>query len=72
MAVVLINVPAINYSPINGLSFYPLQFQVMGISFGYIEILSASWTFGLPLSGLYWFWKLRSLKKRYSNEYDFT
>jgi len=60
MAVTFLNVPAITYSAIYGLSFNLLSFQILfGISFSYSGYLSSLWTFGIPLGGLYWFWKLR-------------
>ena len=59
VAVLFFNVPAITYSAINGLSFSLLSFQILlGISFSYMGYLSSAWTFGIPLGGLYWSWKL--------------
>lgn len=59
IAVIFLNVPAITYSAVYGLSFSLLSFQILfGISFSYMGYLSSSWTFGIPLGGLYWFWKL--------------
>jgi hypothetical protein len=61
--VTFLNVPAITYAAVNGLSFNPLSFQILlGVSFGYMGFLHSYWTFGLPLGGLYWFWKLRQQK----------
>ena len=63
IAVIFLNVPAITYAAVNGLSFNLLNFQILlGISFGYMGFLNSYWTFGLPLGGLYWFWKLRQQK----------
>lgn len=60
IAVAFLNVPAITYSAIYGLSVDLLSFQILfGISFSYSGYLSSLWTFGIPLGGLYWFWKLR-------------
>jgi hypothetical protein len=63
IAVIFLNVPAITYAAVNGLSFNLLSFQILlGVSFGYMGFLNSYWTFGLPLGGLYWFWKLRQQK----------
>jgi len=32
---------------------------LFGISFSYMGYLSSVWTFGIPLGGLYWLWKLK-------------
>jgi hypothetical protein len=59
IAVIFLNVPAITYSAVYGLSFNLLSFQILfGISFSYLGYLSSAWTFGVPLGGLYWLWKL--------------
>jgi hypothetical protein len=59
IAVIFLNVPAIIYSAVNGLSFSLLSFQILfGISFSYMGYLSSAWTFGIPLGGFYWLWKL--------------
>lgn len=59
LAVIFINVPAFSYIAVNGISFQPLNFQFMlGISFSYMGYVNAAWTFGIPLGGLYWFWRL--------------
>ncbi|WP_396591539.1 hypothetical protein [Allomuricauda sp. R78024] len=59
IAVIFLNVPAISYSAVYGLSFSLLTFQILfGISFSYMGYLSSAWTFGIPLGGLYWLWKL--------------
>ncbi len=63
IAVTFLNTPAITYTAVNGLSFKLLNFQILlGVSFGYMGYLSSYWTFGIPLGGLYWFWKLRNQK----------
>lgn len=63
IAVIFLNVPSITFTAINGLSFNLLNFQILlGFSFGYIGFLDSYWTFGIPLGGLYWFWKLRLQK----------
>ena len=60
IGVILLNVPALTYAAVGGFSFKLLNFQIMlGISFTYMGYLNSAWTFGLPLGGLYWFWKLK-------------
>ena len=60
IAVILLNVPAIQYAAVSGLSFKLLNFQILlGVSFSYMGYLNSYLAFGIPLGGLYWFWKLR-------------
>jgi hypothetical protein len=60
IAVIFLNVPAITYAAVGGLSFKLLNFQILlGISFSYMGYLNSYWTFGIPLGGLYWLWKVR-------------
>lgn len=64
IAVIFLNVPALTYAVISGFSFQLLSFQILlGISFSYMGYLNSAWTFGLPLGGLYWFWKLKQKSK---------
>ncbi|MBJ2173073.1 hypothetical protein JBL43_02410 [Aureibaculum sp. A20] len=59
IAVLFFNVPAITYSAVYGLSINLLSFQILfGISFSYMGYLGSVWTFGIPLGGLYWLWKM--------------
>ncbi|WP_264558927.1 hypothetical protein [Flavobacterium sp. N2270] len=63
IAVIFLNVPAITYSAVYGLSFSLLNFQILfGISFSYMGYLNSVWTFGIPLGGIYWLWKLNKTK----------
>lgn len=63
VAVVFLNVPAITYAAVGGLSYELLNFQILlGVSFGYMGFLNSYWTFGIPLGGLYWFWRLKVAK----------
>jgi len=63
IAVIFLNISAITYSAVYGLSFNPLSFQLLlGISFDNTSYLNSYWTFGIPLGGFYWFWKLRQIK----------
>lgn len=65
LAVICLNVPAITYAAVSGLSFKLLNLQILfGISFNYMGFLNSYWTFGIPLGGLYWFWKLRQQKTK--------
>jgi hypothetical protein len=64
IAVIFLNVPAITYSAVTGIALKLLNFQILlGISFGYMGYLSSFWTFGIPLGGLYWLWKLKQHSK---------
>lgn len=59
IAVIFLNVPAITYSAVYGLSLSLLSFQILfGFSFEYMGYLSSAWTFGIPFGGIYWLWKL--------------
>lgn len=63
IAILFFNVPAISYAAVEGLSFKLLNFQILfGISFSAMGYLGSVWTFGIPLGGLYWLWKLRQRK----------
>jgi len=74
IAIILLNVPAITYTAVNGLSFNLLSFQfLLGISFDYTSVLNSYWTFGIPIGGLYWLWKLRQIKNEaIENEIQIT
>jgi len=64
IAVLLLNVPTFTYTAINGISFSLLNFQFLfGISFSFMGYLYSSWSVGLPLGGLYWYWKLSQQSK---------
>lgn len=59
IAIICLNVPAISYNSIHGLSLSIVSFQLLfGISFSYMGYLNSVWTFGIPLGGIYWLWKL--------------
>ncbi len=69
LAVLFLNVPAISYAAIQGLSFKLLNFQILfGVSFSLMGFLGSIWTFGIPLGGIYWLWKLKQRKE--AEEYD--
>jgi hypothetical protein len=59
LAIVILNVPAIGYKAVGGFFINPLSFQILlGLSFEKMGYLGSSWTFGIPLGGLYVLWKL--------------
>ena len=61
LAVICLNVPSILFSAMNGLAVKLLTFQFMlGLSFNYMGYINASWTFGIPIGGIYWLWKLKN------------
>ena len=54
LAIIVLNVPAITYKAIAGLSIGFLSFQILlGISFEKMGYLGSAWTFGIPIAGLY-------------------
>jgi hypothetical protein len=60
LAILFFNVPTITYSAVDGLSYKLLNFQFFfGISFSFMGFLGSVWTFGIPLGGIYWLWKLK-------------
>ena len=64
IAVLFFNVPAISYAAVGGLSFKFLSFQILfGISFSAMGYLGSVWTFGIPLGGIYWLWKLKQRRE---------
>jgi len=63
LAILFFNVPTITYSAVEGLSYKLLDFQFFfGISFSFMGFLGSVWTFGIPLGGIYWLWKLKQHK----------
>lgn len=65
LAVILLNIPSISYNAVTGLSFKLISFQFLfGIGFGYMGYNNSVWTFGIPLGGLYWFWRLKQRNKQ--------
>ena len=64
LAVILLNTPAISYAAVGGLSFRLINFQILlGVSFTFMGYLGSVWTFGVPLGGMYWFWKLKQRQR---------
>ena len=65
IAVLFFNVPAISYAAVGGWSFKILSFQILfGVSFSTMGYLGSVWTFGVPLGGIYWLWKLKQRRER--------
>ncbi len=62
IAIIFFNLPTMTYSAVEGLSFKFLNFQFFGISFSFMGFLGSVWTFGIPLGGIYWLWKLKQHK----------
>lgn len=62
LAIIFFNLPTITYSAVEGLSYKLLNFQFFGISFSFMGFLGSVWTFGIPLGGIYWLWKLKQHK----------
>lgn len=63
LAVIILNIPSISYTAISGLSFQLIKFQILlGFGFNYNSFYDSYWEFGIPLGGIYWFWKLRNNK----------
>jgi len=63
ITVIILNVPAISYAAVNGLSFKLLSFQIfLGLGFRFMGYIGSVWTFGIPLGGFYCLWRLRKHK----------
>lgn len=63
IGIIFLNIPTITYAAVSGFSFKLLSFQILlGVSFGYMGFLFSYWSFGIPLGGLYWFWKIKHRK----------
>ena len=61
LAVLLFNVPSLVYTASGALSIQPLMFQVfLGVGLSFTGYANMAWTVGLPLGGLYWWWRLRT------------
>jgi len=60
LAILSLNAPAILYNAIGGFSISLLKIQLLlGISFSYMGYAHSYWAIGIPLGGIYWFWKLQ-------------
>ncbi len=60
IAVILFNVPTITFTLMSGITLNIFSLQILlGISFSFMGYLNATWSFGIPLGGLYWLWRLK-------------
>jgi len=65
----ILNFPTFIYSPITGLSVNLLQLQILlGFGFRYMGYLNTVVSIGVPIGGLYYFFKLRKMKKLENKE----
>ena len=63
LAVLILNIPTIAYTPIAGFAVKPFMFKILlGFSFSYQGYLDTGLEIGLPLGALYWYWKLKRSK----------
>lgn len=63
LAIILLNIFAIGYSPAQGLIFRFVSIQYMlGIHFIKMGYLGTTWVFGIPVAGMYILWQLLSGK----------
>ena len=60
--VIFLNAPVISFAAVNGISIKLLSFQVFGAGLTERGFLNTYWAIGIPLGGLYWFWKIRQKK----------
>lgn len=62
IALILLNFPTIKYSALEGFNFQFFNFQFLGYGFNFMSIFS-SVAIALPIGAIYWFWKLKKIKK---------
>lgn len=64
LAIILLNLPTIGYTAIGALYLNILSAQFLfGISFSILGYASSYWAIGLPLGGIYWYWRLAERKR---------
>lgn len=63
IAIVIFNFPTLIYNVVTGLGFKAFQFTFLGLGFQATGYLNSVVTIGIPIAGIYWFWKLRGIKK---------
>jgi hypothetical protein len=69
LAIILLNVPTIQYQAVNGLFFKFLYFQfLLGVSFQNSGYLSSNWAIGIPLGAIFILWKLNSPQEEITPE----
>lgn len=64
IAILLLNVPTLIYSAVEGFSFKLLNFNLLGFGFSYMGYLFSAITMSVPIAGIYWYWKLNEMKKQ--------
>ncbi|MET3980743.1 hypothetical protein ABIB62_003346 [Mucilaginibacter sp. UYP25] len=71
LTIIILNIPAITFNAVHGLSIKYLSLQVMlGFGFNISDYLSSYWIFGIPLGGLIVLLKLKSGNYRSKNTYE--
>lgn len=71
LMVLILNVPTLSYAATEGFSFELLSFQFLfGVSLSLMGYMGSVLAFGIPLGGLYWFWKLKFARQRSEDEMD--
>lgn len=69
IGIVILNVPAITYSVVNGFKFELLSFQIfLGMSLGLMGYIGTFWTFGIPIGSLIANFKINKLKNSVNSE----
>ncbi|MFT4168501.1 MAG: hypothetical protein QM653_05215 [Dysgonomonas sp.] len=64
LAIILLNLPALTYTMQGSLYFELLKIQALfGISFSLSGYASSFWAVGIPLGGIYWYWRLSERKR---------
>lgn len=65
LAIILLNVPTIGFQPATGFLFKLFSLQILlGIGIPNLDLFNPTLYVGIPLGGLYIFWKLRSEKNK--------
>jgi len=64
IAIMFLNTPSIIYAAVGGLSYKLIDFQILfGFSFAAMGYFATYCSFGIPLGGLYWLWRLNQPKE---------
>lgn len=64
IAIILLNLPTITYTALGALSFQLLKTQALfGIGFSIFGYAYSYWAIGIPLGGIYWYWRLAERKR---------
>lgn len=71
IAIIFLNIPTISYFAANGFSFNLSQIQLFfGFGFSVMGYMYSFWSIGVPLGGLYWFWRLSVRKQKEDPDLD--